>query len=244
PKAGFGQAHSSVWDGSTRDITLLMGGNFADGKGNATAYVGYRKTSAVLEADRDFSLCTLNGLNCSGSSTSQTGRYFAAGFVPGTSTPQFYKAPFITVNPATGTFVPFQNPKDSYNFGALNYYMRPDERWNAGAFAHYNIDDRHQVYTELMFMDDDSLAQIAPSGSFIGSGTGTNPFTGNPDGDWTINCNNPYLSDQEALSSVANLGLGCASHDPSLANTQTVELLGGRRNVEGGNRITDIRHTS
>src|SRR5581483_4166548 len=69
PAAGFGQAHSSVWDGSTKDITLIMGGNFADGKGNATAYVGYRRTGAVLEADRDFSLCTLSGTNCSGSST-------------------------------------------------------------------------------------------------------------------------------------------------------------------------------
>ena len=238
PAAGFGQAHSSVWDGSTKDITLIMGGNFADGKGNATAYVGYRRTGAVLEADRDFSLCTLSGTNCSGSSTSQTGRWFAAGFVPGTSTPNFFDPPFLTVNPANGTLVPFRIPQDQYNFGALNYYMRPDERWNAGAFAHYNIDDNHQVYTELMFMDDDSIAQIAPSGSFIGSGTGANPSTGNPDGDWTVNCNNPLLSDQEATT------IGCASHSLALTNAQTIELLGGRRNVEGGNRISEIRHTS
>ena len=238
PAAGFGSSHSSVWDGATKDVTLVMGGNFADGKGNATAYVGYRKTGAVLEADRDFSRCTLSGLKCSGSSTSQHGRYFAAGFIPGTSTPNFFAPPFITVDPATGTFVPFQSPQDAYNYGALNYYMRPDERWNAGAFAHYNIDDNHQVYTELMFMDDDSLAQIAPSGSFIGTGPGTNPFTGNPDGDWTINCNNPYLSDQEATT------IGCASHSLALTNTQTIELLGGRRNVEGGNRVVDTRHTS
>ena len=238
PAAGFGTAHSSVWDGATKDVTLIMGGNFADGKGNATAYVGYRRTGAVLEADRDFSLCTLSGLNCSGSSTSQTGKWFAAGFEPANpSVPNFF-SPFLTVDPATGTFVPFQNPQSEYNFGALNYYMRPDERWNAGAFAHYNIDDNHQVYTELMFMDDDSIAQIAPSGSFIGSGTGTNPNTGNPDGDWTINCNNPLLSAQEATT------IGCLSHSLSLSNTQTVELLGGRRNVEGGNRISEIRHTS
>src|SRR6185437_10887779 len=105
PAAGFGQAHSSVWDGATKDVTLIMGGNFADGKGNATAYVGYRRTGAVLEADRDFSLCTLVGTNCAGSSTSQTGRWFAAGFVPGTSTPSFFPSPFLTVNPANGTLV-------------------------------------------------------------------------------------------------------------------------------------------
>src|SRR5690348_17471921 len=37
----------------------------------------------------------------------------------------FRSSPFLTVNPANGTLVPFQNPKDAFNFGALNYYMRP-----------------------------------------------------------------------------------------------------------------------
>jgi iron complex outermembrane recepter protein len=237
PQSGFGSAPSSVMDGATKDVTMILGGNFADGKGNAVAYVGYRKTQPVLEAARDFSRCTLSGDACSGSSTSATGRFFAAGFLPGTSTPDFYPSPFMTVDPSSGQLVPWTSP-DAYNYGALNYYMRPDERWNAGAFAHYNIDDNHQVYSEVMFMDDDSVAQIAPSGAFIGTGTGSNPNTGNPDGDWTVNCNNPYLSAQEATT------LGCASNSTSLSNTQTVQVLFGRRNVEGGNRATDTRHTS
>jgi iron complex outermembrane receptor protein len=237
PRAGFGSAPASVMDGATKDITMILGGNFADGKGNAVAYVGYRKTAPVLEAARDFSRCTLSGTACSGSSTSATGRYFAAGFVPGTSIPNFFAPPFLTVDPSTGQLVPWTS-SDAFNYGALNYYMRPDERWNAGAFSHYNVDDNHQVYGSVMFMDDDSLAQIAPSGSFIGTGTGVNPYTGNPDGDWTINCNNPYLTAQEATT------LGCASNSTSLTNTQTIQVLTGRRNVEGGNRVTDTRHTS
>lgn len=242
PTAGFGSPSSSVMDGATKDITMILGGNFADGKGNAVAYVGYRKTSPVLEADRDFSRCTLGTTKagkptCAGSGTSATGTFYSADFSPpGSSTPNFF-SPFLTVDTSTGQFVP-STAADRYNFGALNYYMRPDERWNAGAFAHYNWDDNHEAYTSAMFMDDSSVAQIAPSGAFTGTGTGSNPYTGNPDGQWAINCNNPYLSGQEAAT------LGCASNSTSLANTQTVQVLLGRRNVEGGTRQLITRHTS
>jgi outer membrane receptor protein involved in Fe transport len=254
PAHSYGTSPSSVFDGGTKDVTMILGGNFADGKGNAVAYVGYRRTNPVTEAARDFSLCTLGSKNdasspgtgaiaCSGSSTNATGRFFNAGFLssdptnPLSSVPNFLGAG-VTVNEANGTFIPYSAARDAYNFGALNYYMRPDERWNAGAFAHYDIDDNHQVYGSFMFMDDDSLAQIAPSGAFIGTGTGVNPATGQPDGENTINCNNPLLSDQEAST------FGCASHSTALSNTQTVQVLLGRRNVEGGNRVTDTRHTS
>ncbi|HZT02979.1 MAG TPA: TonB-dependent receptor [Steroidobacteraceae bacterium] len=254
PAHGYGKAPSSVFDGGTKDVTMILGGNFADGKGNAVAYLGYRRTDAVTEATRDFSRCTmatskdvsvpgLGTVGCSGSSTNATGRFFNHDFqstTPGdplASVPTPF-SPTVTVDPTTGQFIPYSSARDAYNFGALNYYMRPDERWNAGAFAHYNIDDNHQVYSEFMFMDDDSVAQIAPSGAFIGAGTGSNPTTGEPDGEWTVNCNNPLMSDQEAAS------FGCASHDLSLSNTQTVQTLFGRRNVEGGNRRSEIRHTS
>ena len=258
PQSGFGSAPSSVLEGATKDITLILGGNFADGKGNAVAYVSYRKTNPVIESNYDFSRCTLHtahdasvpgkgAVGCSGSSSSATGRFFNAGFLstdptnPASSAPAFFFPPGgsvgLTVDPTTGTFRAFL-PSDQYNYGALNYFMRPDLRWNAGAFAHFNIDDNHQVYSEFMMMDDDSVAQIAPSAAFIGTGTGTNPYTGNPDGMDTINCNNPLLSDQEATT------IGCASHSPSLSNTQTVEMLLGRRNVEGGPRQTEARHTA
>jgi iron complex outermembrane recepter protein len=236
PASGFGSAPSSVMDGATKDVTFIMGGNFADNKGNATAYVEYRKTSPVLEAARDFSRCTLSGANCSGSSTAEVAKIYAAGFLPSNpSAPDFFKSPFLAVNPATQTLVPWTS-SDAFNYGALNYYMRPDERWNAGAFTHYNIDDNHQVYSEFMLMNDETDAQIAPSGMFIGSGTGVNPNTGNPDGDWTVNCSNPYLSSQEATT------IGCTAPGPG--STQDVQVLMGRRNFEGGNRSDLLTHTS
>jgi iron complex outermembrane receptor protein len=235
-KSGYGSAPSSVMDGATKEVTLLLGSNFADGKGNAVAYVGYRRQSPVLEAARDFSRCSLSttrtdAVQCAGSATDATGTFFSAGFLPSGAPRAF--SPFLTVDPATAQLVP-STSADLFNFGALNYYMRPDERWNAGTFAHYNIDDNHQVYTSLMFMDDHSVAQIAPSGAFIGTGSGSN--SGNPDGQYTINCSNPLLSTQEANT------LGCTAPGPG--SSQTVQVQFGRRNVGGGNRISDIRHTS
>ena len=240
PRSGFGSAPSSVVDGATKNVTMIVGGNFADGKGNAVAYIGYRKSEPVTQADRDFSRCSLGASKagvptCAGSGTDATGTFYSAGFLPAAPSVPAGFSPHLTVDPATGQFVP-STAADLYNFGALNYYMRPDERWNAGAFAHYNIDDNHQIYSQLMFMDDDSIAQIAPSAAFIGTGVGSNPLTGDPDGQWTINCSNPYLSTQEATT------LGCTA--PGAASTQTVQVQFGRRNVEGGDRAGNLRHSS
>ncbi len=236
PAAGFGSAPGTVLDGVTKDVTFLMGSNFADGKGNATAYLSYRRQSPLLEAARDFSRCTLaystksHKTNCSGSGTDQAGCFYAAGFsTTNPSAPVFL--PNFPLAQHGGQLIP-STSADLFNYGALNYYQRPDERWNAGSFVHYNIDDNHQVYSEFMFMKDVTDAQIAPSGAFIGSGTGVNPVTHNPDGDWTINCNNPYLTAQEATT------IGCTG------GTTSAQVLFGRRNVEGGNRSDLLTHTS
>ena len=70
-------------------------------------------------------------------------------------------------------------------------------------------------------MDDRSVAQIAPSGAFFVTDT--------------LGCGNPFLSPQqfEAL---------CGRYGLTADDTQTVYV--GRRNVEGGNRQDDLRHTS
>ena len=229
PAAGDGSAPSNPIDGGNRDVTFIIGNNFADGKGNATAYLEYRSQAPLLEDARDFSRCTLAGgyiaPACSGSSTAATGRFYA---VNGT----FFSPPFLTASTANGgSLVPWTSA-DAFNYGALNYYQRPDTRWNAGAFAHYDYSDKGQVYSEFMFMSDRTVAQIAPSGAFIGSGTGVNPTTGNPDGDWTVNCNNPLLSAQE-------VGVLCGG-----STAGSAQVLFGRRNVEGGDRQDDLTHTS
>jgi len=68
-------------DGDTTALSLLLGSNFADGRGNATVFIGYRKVDALLQSERDYSSCALgsnaNGFTCGGSSTSFPGRFFS-----------------------------------------------------------------------------------------------------------------------------------------------------------------------
>jgi iron complex outermembrane receptor protein len=234
PKAGYGSASSSVMDGAEKDLTFVIGSDFAGGKGNATAYLSYRRSNPVTQAARDFSRCTLSTSSsgkvaCSGSSTSATGGFFFSN-PPGMNGYDYANALFETVDPATGQFV---SPIQKYNYGTFNYYIRPDIRWNGGYFAHYNIDDNHQVYSDFMMMEDHTQAQIAQSGAFLASGLGVNPVTGTPDGGWTVNCNNPLLSAQEA-SALCETGAG----GPGVAS-----VAFGRRNVEGGTRYDDLTHT-
>jgi len=204
--SGFEQGPKSPRDGNTTDINVLLGANTADGNGNVTAYLGYRDINGILHGDRDFSACSLSsddGETCAGSATLPTGFF----------------SPFDGVNYFTvagDEFVPWDYTY--YNYGPLNHFQRPDERITAGAFGHYQISEAFEGYAELQFMDDRSLAQIAPSGNFFETDT--------------INCSNFFLSDQQ--SGV----LGCT--DPS----DVVPWYIGRRNVEGGPRFDDLRHTN
>jgi iron complex outermembrane recepter protein len=220
--AGFNIPTGSVTDGQTADFTAIVGSNFADDKGNATAYIGYRHTDPVLEGSRDFSACSLTSSGpkrvCGGSGTTFPTRFSLA-------TGSF------SVGPG-GSLVPTSSlpAKGLYNYAATTYFQRPDERYTGGAFAHYDVNEHARVYLEFQFMDDRSLAQIAPSGAFSGSGIATT--NGVPNGAWQINCNNPYLSSAEYT------GFGCTS--PS----SFVNVTLGRRDVEGGNRTDDLGHTS
>ena len=58
--------------------------------------------------------------------------------------------------------------------------------------GHYELAPFADVYTQLMFTDVRSVAQIAPGGIFIGDTT-------------TINCDNPFLSAQQATT------IGCGA---------------------------------
>ena len=121
---------------------------------------------------------------------------------------------------ASGNVIPWDN--NFYNYGPLNYYQRPQERYQANFMAHYDITDSAQVYTEFMFMDNSTVAQIAPSGAFgtVAAVSRTNPLLQQNGGQW-FNTLFPagYTDD-----------------------TRVVTIQ--RRNVEGGGRQDDLGLTS
>ena len=241
----FGYPKGSVVDGGTFDASLKIGAGFDDGRGHVTAYAGYRKIKAITQDNRDYSACSLtantpaqitarNGrlVQCAGSATSANGTFIM--YDGGTST--FFQGG------AGRNFVPGFTP---FNFAPYNYYQRPDERYTFGLFADYEISDAVKPYFEAMFMDDRTVAQIAPSGNF-----------GNT---FTLNCDNPLLSAQQlsivcdaenlidANGTAAAAGGGPAQlfTDPNTGTTYNkgfAQIL--RRNVEGGGRRDDLQHTS
>lgn len=219
--AQFSNPPASNWDGFGDNVTLLMGVNSGDGKGNITAYATYLHLNPVFQSNRDFSACTLaekypSGFTCSGSSTSAVGRIIS--FAPDSNPGDYNVGP-------NNTLVPFSSA-NNFNFGALNVYQRPDDRYTLGAFGHYDFNKYVQAYTELMFMDDRTNGIIAPSGEF-GNALINIPCDGS----------NPLLSNQQLM---ALCGSNPGDTGPG-APPAPVAIL--RRDVEGGNRQADLRHT-
>jgi len=225
---GFALPRSSKNDGSGYEASVLLGSNFADGRGNATIFLGYREVKALLQSERDYSACALASAAteptqppgvptasvfvCGGSGTNAIGRITSVR--PGAD-------PIFTNADSSGTARPYNGATDAYNYGPLNYYQRPGERYSIATFAHYDVNDAAEFYTELMFHDDHTVGQIAPSGMF-------GAFT-------TISCGNP-------LFSVSWFNALCGSQGLTAADRTTVVVQ--RRNIEGGGRQDDIRHTS
>ncbi|WP_068070679.1 TonB-dependent receptor domain-containing protein [Novosphingobium lentum] len=227
---GYQQPIGNTVDGAGKNVNLTIGAGFDDGRGHVTAYAGYRRVNPVTQGDRDYSYCgysagTSSGSNyytCGGSSTAANGRFRRTQNVGLGANPVYSPTgTSFTLNPAApGTFRTYSSTRDGFNFNPYNYFQRPDERYTMGAFAHYKINDSFDPYLEVMFMDDHTRAQIAPSGAFYGT-------------DFFINCNN-------AQASAAQLTALCGAAAGS-ATLQSVYL--GRRNIEGGGRVDDLRHT-
>jgi iron complex outermembrane recepter protein len=220
--AQFRVPEDNVSHGWGKELNLIMGVSTPDDRGNITVYAGYRNNDAVLQAHYDYSACSIGvtaasanagEFTCAGSGTSFPGQFTNFGI----GGPAFA----FTVGP-NRTFVPYNAALNAYNFGPLNYYQRPDERYTFGALGRYEFNERVEAYTQLMFTDYSTIAQIAPSGNFFSTGT--------------INCGNPLLSAQQRTA------IGCTAAQIAADATRTLYI--GRRNVEGGGRQDDLRYQS
>jgi len=213
-------------DGKINDFNLLLGSNFANGKGNATFFINYKKEDALLQSERDFSACSLGNATTATGTSTFNGITFGAGFRCGGSSTSF-PGRFIvaagnrTVANAAGNTRAWVAANDQYNFGPLNYFQRPSERYGFNASANYEL-AAGKLYSEFSFHDDRTVAQIAPSGLFGLDASGAN----------AISCANPLLSADWRRD------LGC------VGTAGTAEAFILRRNVEGGGRQDDLRHTS
>lgn len=206
-QAGQPFASGTTFDGETTNVSLIIGGNFDNDRGNVTAFGSYREIAGVTQINRDYSACPVrDSLTCLGSATNESGSIIAT---DENADGGNYR---VEGNQLAEGFGP------GFNFAAPSFLQRPDERVVLGTFAHYDLNEHVEAYTELMFMDTKSTTQFGPAGFFF------NPTE--------TNCNNPLMSDQQRDV------LGCQGPD------DTVDLVIGRRAVEGGPRFGNFRHST
>ncbi|MEZ5892975.1 MAG: TonB-dependent receptor [Parvularculaceae bacterium] len=158
-------------DGDTYDISTLVGGNFADGRGNAVLSLNYTSRSPVTLAARPFGVFGVDTESGAG-----------VGGVPTPADPSC-DAPFADAVTGSTTAIPtaldlvggtlqFRNDGSlgdrcsRFNFNPFNYYQTPQERFGITAVGHYEINDHIEAYFRGTYGGVNIRQQIAPSGLF------------------------------------------------------------------------------
>jgi iron complex outermembrane recepter protein len=146
-------------DSSSYTIGGLLGGNFADDRGNASIAVSYTDRKPSFQSQRSFLRVDQNG----GSATGVAGRLdnlFSNPFSPGGN--RAFNAdgsvrPFVNdfdlTNPAT----------DRFNFAPTNYVQTPQKRFTLTALGNYEITDRINAFFEGTYVQSNVTLQLAPT---------------------------------------------------------------------------------
>lgn len=237
-------------DGKTQTINVTAGTNIADGAGNLTAYFSYHQKDPVSSANRDFGACQLayvkatDTAECTGSANSN----------------------LFSIDPALNTLYSVQgnefvdwgsqdtSPPALYNSQPLIFMSRDDTRYMAGFLAHVDLNDYVKPYGEFHFMKDETHQLIAPSALFLQQNP--NDPTGN--GNYNVNCSNPFLSAGQAgligctpaMVDADRAFIQAQLADPTrpagapLQALNVANVFMARRNIEGGARFSDYEHTT
>jgi outer membrane receptor protein involved in Fe transport len=236
-EAGYYFGETDKGDATTHKWDLTLGGNFADGRGNAVVSGSYTDRGNIFFADRDYSAISL--FEASGALVPG-----GSGNIPGTglflNTSALASLNGLSFDPATacpgtisgvrfgegGEVLPFCDPQDRYNFAPDNYLLRPLERVQFSSLAHFDVTDAVTAYTELFYMDNRNEWQQAPN-------AGELQTSGAPRGSYLIPeyATNPILFDPVRQFLIDNAAVFDADNDG------TAEIIGtGRRSAETGPR--------
>ncbi len=208
---------SSGLDGDARNIDIAIGSRFADDAGHAMAWLTYRKNDELRQAARDYSSCALNdeGDECGGSANAIDANFFiVAADEDGAFSDVFG---FANVD-SSGTWQP--GVSGLYNYAPINHFQRPDERYTFGSSIKYEVNRHFRPFMETMFTHTNTSVQIAESGTFF-----VNRLA--------FDCSDPLVG-----SLCGDLGI-----TPTAAG-QEFRVQIGKRNVEGGPRVSTIQSNS
>lgn len=229
-------------DGQTLNLSGIIGGNFADGKGNAVLSIGYTNRKPLFQGDRAFSSLTLQedyntttGFRFGGSSNTEGGRILSPAFTTIGNPPGCAgTCSGSTFDPVTGEYRGWQDPADRYNYAPTNYLQLPQERYNIAGFAQYEIADGIEIYGRGLFTHVLVEAQLAPTPVGL---TGSSGYA-------TVEEDNPFLYGPGATPAAAAFGaalLACGTCNFGDTNSNGINERGFillRRYSEFGTRNT------
>ncbi|MCL4781211.1 MAG: TonB-dependent receptor [Gammaproteobacteria bacterium] len=157
---GYQNGFSDEGDGNEYQLDMVLGGNFAEGRGNTTVYASYYDRESISQADRSYTRVDVHG----GSSTGITGRLDEVSNNPFTPSGNY-------AFDADGSVRPFDDrlPEtnggvgDRYNFAPDNFLLTPQKRFQLGGLGRFEINDHAEAYAELLYVDSRSETQLAPT---------------------------------------------------------------------------------
>ena len=177
---------------------MMMGGNFANGKGNATVFFEYRQHAdpccrAAATSARARSSAATTGLHL----RRLGARAIRAGS-PTSATP----ATTSRSPNAAGDVRPYVGATDQFNFAPYNYFQRPDTRYLANSSRTTTRCPTSASTPNSTSRTTTRVAQIAPGGMFL------QPFT--------LHDDNPLLSQsfKDAFGYHAAQSVADALHRP------------------------------
>lgn len=141
-------------DGGTFNTNLLLGGNFEDGRGNATLYIDYTKRNSVLQSARSY---TRQAYTDDGEGGLAAG---GSGSIPGT---RFALSGTQYKFNQDGSYSAYDSASDAYNYAPDNYLQVPQKRILLSAQTHYEVNDHLTVYAEGQFINNRVSNRLAPT---------------------------------------------------------------------------------
>lgn len=219
-------------DASQYRLDLTVGGNFADGRGNAVLSVGFTDVEALFQGQRDFSRVALgpNGLP-QGSTT---------------SIPITFRSPIVgQLDIPTG--VVGVNPANTFNFAPDNAFRTPLRRFSLYGKARYEITDDIEAFSSALFSKSTVGFPAASSGLFANpiNLPLSNPFL--PAATRNQLCaadSNASLAGVQPFFTQAQCDAAAVATSPTSADYREVPIVAERRITELGPRFTEWTTTT
>ena len=264
-QAGFDYPSGNTsLDGVAKTFDLAVGSRFADGRGHAMAWITYRENDELRQGARDYSSCALNdsGTACGGSGTSVEPNFLITrGWArpDGTPLPALRPDGSVILDENGDPVQLFQNLANNigpgntwgvgspapYNYAPINHYQRPEERYTFGASVKFELNEHFRPYIDTMFMNSNTSVQIAESGTFFVNAL-------------ELSCDDPLMGTYCNDMGVMQIRYGAsvdANGNPIPVNERPLvdviidpnaplTVYVGKRNVEGGPRISEIESSN